>query len=100
MMRYIRKYGLIKFLYLYISVRFYGVSLGTFSLICRDMDIRFAMDLGRYFYRDRHSYEEIKTAIVKSDRNYNEHDRQLFEEELIDSTSKDSSINMKYIKEK
>ena len=90
MINLIKKYGFLEFIYIYASVRIFGVSLDTFSNLCRDLKLKFPMDLARDFFRDRHSYEEIKMATLKSDPNYNEKDRKKFEDELISSINEES----------
>lgn len=95
MIRYVKKYGVMNFSYLYISVRVFKISLGTFLSLCRDLKINFPMDLARTFFRSDHSYEEIKSAVLEIDSSFKKEDRNEFENTMISELKNDGSTVIK-----
>lgn len=55
--------GFVKFMMLFILVRFYRIRLETYVAVSRDLSIGTISGLGRYLYSGRHSSLEVAEAV-------------------------------------
>jgi hypothetical protein len=57
--------SVIKFSVIFALVRFYHISLKSYSALVCDLEVPLRISLGRYLFKNRYSYSEIKASLTR-----------------------------------